>query len=125
MTTETLNGYQEGMLTFVKRRDDVVLTPQLFDLIHGALGAASEVGELCDNLKRHLAYGKELNLPNVKEEVGDILWYASLCASAVDVTLQDVAEANLRKLAERRKIKGAHIDKNLRDLTAEEQALEG
>jgi hypothetical protein len=46
--------------------------PGTMRLLHGAMGLATETGEFIDTLKKHVFYGKELDYPNVREEVGDI-----------------------------------------------------
>jgi NTP pyrophosphatase (non-canonical NTP hydrolase) len=65
-------------------------------VIHGLFGLITETGELYDAYKRHVFYVKEdgtrkpLDLVNVKEEVGDLMWYmAILC----DVYGQDFEKA--------------------------------
>jgi NTP pyrophosphatase (non-canonical NTP hydrolase) len=40
----------------------------------------TEAGELMDGYKRRLVYGSPLDIINIKEEVGDCLWYANLFA---------------------------------------------
>ena len=52
-------------------------------LIHGMVGISTESGELLDALKKHLMYGKSLDLVNIKEEVGDVLWYCALILDEV------------------------------------------
>lgn len=71
------------------------------DLIHGALGIASDAGELVDAIKKHTVYGKELDTTNVIEEIGDCLWFLALIASALDIKLSHVAEINIQKLERR------------------------
>lgn len=95
------------------------------DLIHGIFGATSEVGELADAAKRFLYYGKPLDLRNLKEEIGDVLWYLVLIARAAECTLQDCAEANIRKLSVRYPDKFTEVRAGERDLGAEQAALDG
>lgn len=45
------------------------------DVLHCLLGISSELGELESALKKHIGYGKELDLVNVKEEIGDLLYF--------------------------------------------------
>lgn len=95
------------------------------DLIHGILGASSEVGELADQMKRFMFYGKPLDLVNLKEECGDVMWYLALIAKAGGFTLQDCAEANIRKLSVRYPAQFTNELAAERDLVAEQAALEG
>lgn len=69
------------------------------NLLHSALGLAGEVGELTDTIKRKFVYGQELDVDNIKEELGDILWFVALCADAVNLNMGDIAKANIDKLA--------------------------
>jgi len=51
-----------------------------YDNKHMFLGMLTEIGELGDVYKKNLAYKKEIDLVNVKEEVGDLMWYiANFC----------------------------------------------
>ena len=38
----------------------------------------------------------------MKKELGDVLWYVSALARDLDITIEDVANANLKKLEERK-----------------------
>lgn len=50
------------------------------NLYHSAIGIFTEVGELSDQFKKHIFYKKELDIVNINEEVGDVLWYVSIIA---------------------------------------------
>jgi len=67
------------------------------------LGLAGEAGELLSEYKKHLRDGNShlLFKDRVKEELGDLLWYVSTVAERFDLSLNDVAEANLRKTHDR------------------------
>jgi NTP pyrophosphatase (non-canonical NTP hydrolase) len=47
-------------------------------LQHAQMGMISESGELADMVKRQFVYGKELDIVNGKEELGDFCWYLNL-----------------------------------------------
>jgi NTP pyrophosphatase (non-canonical NTP hydrolase) len=70
-------------------------------LIHAALGLAGEAGEFADAVKRAAIYGRPLDNLNLKEEIGDILWYCALAAESIGYSLQDIASDNIAKLARR------------------------
>lgn len=72
------------------------------DLLHALLGLSGEVGELVDPVKKSMFYGKALDVENIREEAGDLLWYIAgpLCR-ALDCTLEDLARANVAKLQKR------------------------
>ena len=47
---------------------------------HMQMGIITEISELIDVLKKQLAYGKDIDWVNVKEEIGDAKWYiANAC----------------------------------------------
>ena len=48
------------------------------DAQHAGFGLMTEVGEILDTYKRHQFYKKELDVKNLIEEVGDVLWYISV-----------------------------------------------
>lgn len=50
--------------------------------IHMCIGLITEIGEVMDAYKKHLYYHQHLDLDNIKEEMGDIMWY---CARLADI----------------------------------------
>lgn len=70
-------------------------------LIHATLGLTSEAGEVANNVKRHVAYGKDVDRANLIEEAGDILWFVALLADTLGVSLEQIAAGNIAKLAAR------------------------
>lgn len=70
-------------------------------LLHASLGVSTESGEFVDSVKRALFYGTKLDIGNVKEELGDLLWYVSLALSAIGSSFEEVMEENVRKLRRR------------------------
>ena len=69
--------------------------------LHAAIGIAGEAGEVLDAVKKAWAYGKPLDVANIKEELGDILFYVQAMANTLDMTVQDIMDANVAKLAKR------------------------
>lgn len=70
-------------------------------LVMGALGLAGEVGELVDHIKKVRYHGHALDVEYIKKELGDILWYDSLIAKILELTLNEVGETNIYKLTGR------------------------
>lgn len=91
----TLTEYQLQAARTAKRGDFE------FDLIHVALGATGEAGELADAIKRFAIYRHGLDGQHVLEELGDLLWFVALGCTVMGVTLDEVAEANIAKLRRR------------------------
>lgn len=94
------------------------------DLIHASDGVCTEAGELKDAVKRHLFYGKPLDTTNIKEEVGDVLWYIAKICRDTGLTFDECMAANIKKLQTRFPNKftnDAALDRNLH---SERNALE-
>lgn len=65
------------------------------------LGLCSEVGEIASAIKKAEERDEPLDFANLKEEVGDVLWYLPLIAWLLGTDLDIIAHANLAKLAAR------------------------
>lgn len=72
-------------------------------LIVPMLGLAGEIGQLLSEYKKHLRDGEahQLFKERVSEELGDLLWYIANIATKFDLTLDDIATANLDKVKAR------------------------
>lgn len=70
-------------------------------LMHGAVGLATESGEILDALKKFAFYNKPLDRVNIIEELGDIMWYCAILADELGVTFEEIMDKNIRKLKKR------------------------
>lgn len=71
------------------------------DIQHMLFGMMTELGELVDSYKKHYAYGKKLDMVNVMEEMGDIMWYwAGLC-TITGINPEYALTVNIQKLKAR------------------------
>ena len=85
-------------------------------LLHAALGLCTEVGEFQDMLKKHIFYGKPIDIVNAKEEIGDTLWYIGLAIDVLQTTMNEIMTGNIEKLQARYPEKfneGKAINRNL------------
>ena len=92
----TVNEYQ----TLAMR----TLNPELGKrevLINSVMGLCGESGEAIDIVKKWMAHGHELNKDHLAKELGDIAWYLAEAATALDMDLEDVLQANIEKLKKR------------------------
>ena len=92
----TVNEYQKLAM--------VTLNPALSKkdvLINGVMGLCGESGEAIDIVKKWLAQGHELDKEHLAKELGDIAWYLAETATALDLDLEDVFQANIDKLKKR------------------------
>lgn len=91
-----INEYQELAMT--------TLNPALCKkdvLINSVMGLCGESGEAIDIVKKWLAQGHDLDKDRLIKELGDIAWYLAEAATALDVQLEDVLQANIDKLKQR------------------------
>jgi NTP pyrophosphatase (non-canonical NTP hydrolase) len=114
-----LNEYQ-SLANRTLRPDDSDNT-----LLHAGMGMATEAGEFLDTLKKHRFYGKPIDVGNLIEECGDLLWYCAAAARGLGVSLDDIAQANIAKLRARFPDGFAAHDAMHRDLAAEAVAMTG
>ena len=81
--------------------------PEDCKVVYPTLGLCGEAGEVAEKIKKHMRDGR--SLVGVGLELSDVLWYISALADDLDVTLEEIAQANVAKLSsrmERNKIKG-------------------
>lgn len=94
-------------------------------LLHAAMGMVTESAELLDMLKKHLFYGKKLDLVNAKEECGDEFWYCALAVDVMKTTINEIMTLNIDKLRLRYPEKFTSECAIDRDVEAERVLLEG
>lgn len=70
-------------------------------LTRAAMGMAGEAGEFCDDVKKVLFHGVEVDVPRLVKEAGDVLWYLADASVALGVPLSRIAELNIEKLKKR------------------------
>lgn len=79
------------------------LTPDDAHRLHMAIGASGEAGELLDAIKKACIYRKPLDIANVREECGDILFYVTGLLDSIGASLDEVISENMAKLSLRYK----------------------
>ncbi len=94
------------------------------DNVHMVLGMVTEVGELADVYKKNMAYGKPIDMVNVQEEVGDLMWYISNFCIINNIDIQQVLQTNIDKLRKRFPEKFSSDQAINRDIDAERVILE-
>jgi len=91
-----INEYQQLAMTTLNQaldKKDV--------LINSVMGLCGESGEAIDIVKKWLAQGHELDKEHLAKELGDIAWYLAEAATALDIPLEDILQANIDKLKKR------------------------
>ena len=91
-----VNEYQELAMT--------TLNPELNKkdvLVNSVMGLCGEAGEAIDIVKKWMAQGHELDKEHLARELVDIAWYQAEAATAIDISLEDIFQANIDKLKKR------------------------
>ena len=96
----------------------------ILDDIHMVLGMQTEASEIADVYKKALAYKKPLDLVNVKEEIGDLMWYIANLCNMHGWDLRDIMATNIAKLEARYPEKFTEEAALNRNLEAEREILE-
>jgi NTP pyrophosphatase (non-canonical NTP hydrolase) len=104
--------------TFAEAGDETL------NLLHCAIGASTESGELLDAFKKHIYYKKELDVVNIGEEIADIQWYLFNLCRLLDLDMEQLLEANIAKLKARYGEKFSSEKAINRDLDTERNILE-
>ena len=74
------------------------LTPHDCNLLHMALGVSGEAGEILDAVKKAVIYRKPIDVANIVEEAGDVLFYLTGLLSAVGSSTKEAIRLNREKL---------------------------
>ena len=72
-----------------------------FRAVIAGLGLAGEAGEVVEHIKKWVGHGHQLDVEQIKKELGDVLWYVAEIATVMDLHLEEIARANVKKLEER------------------------
>lgn len=76
-------------------------TDKDFRVLHAVMGISWEAGELLDMYKKHIFYGKDLDLINLQEELGDIMWFIAILLREYDLDFHQLLDDNIQKLKKR------------------------
>ena len=114
-----IKEYQES-----SKRTNADLGSVLMNELHMILGMQTEVAEIADVYKKHIAYGRDLDLVNVKEEIGDLMFYVVNLCNTHNWDLRDIMKTNIDKLKARYPEKFTNELAINRNLGVERQILE-
>jgi len=92
----TLNEYQKETRRTANNGADT------YDKVANfTIGLVAEGGEVADIIKKVLFHGHELDKEGLTNELGDVLWYLTQVADAFNISLEEIANANIQKLFKR------------------------
>ena len=73
--------------------------------VYPALGLGDEAGEVLGNIKKIFRDKNGIlddeTREEIKKELGDVLWYLTQLSTELEISLDDVAQANIEKLYSR------------------------
>ena len=73
-------------------------------LLTAAVGISAEGGEFTEIVKKMIFQGKPFDKDNKDHliiELGDVMWYVAQACMALEVSMDEVIETNVKKLAKR------------------------
>lgn len=98
----TFDEYQKRALTTAIFNKDPLMDKTIW-----AMGIAGETGEVIEKWKKIVAYNDgeitDDDRLEIKKELGDVVWYVALLAHSLGLSLNEVMELNVAKLADRKK----------------------
>lgn len=106
MLPMSMNRYQE----LAARTINYENSPSEMEM-HALHGMCGEIGEL-HSLYQKMYQGHQFDKEHAKKELGDLLWFIAEYCTACDITLEEVATANIEKLKARYP-EGFEADKSL------------
>jgi len=70
-------------------------------LLDAAAGLAEEAGEILGTIRKHRFQQRPLDREDITRELGDALWCLGVVAASLEISLSEVAHANVDKLRRR------------------------
>ncbi len=98
----TFEEYQKAAITTaIKSHDDPLLQNSVW-----VMGIAGEAGEVVEKWKKAIAYrGGEFSneeFADFKKELPDVIWYIAVLADSLGLSLDELMQENIAKLASRK-----------------------
>jgi NTP pyrophosphatase (non-canonical NTP hydrolase) len=89
-----LNEYQD--------KTSETLLPSAQNPFYLVSGLCGEVGEVASLFAKSVRDGHVVSQVDLRKELGDCLWFIATLADSAGITLEDVAQTNIDKLASRK-----------------------
>lgn len=98
-----VNDYQKQAITTAyvdPKHADTMMEKTIW-----AMGVAGEAGEVVEKWKKIVAYKQgqitQDDLNELAKELGDVIWYIAVMAHSLGLSMEDIMQRNLDKLASR------------------------
>lgn len=94
-------------------------------LLHAATGMVDEAAEFLAAIRKYIFYNKEIDLINIKEELGDSNWFQAIAHDEIGSTFEEIMILVVQKLKRRYNEKSFSSENAInRDLSSERNELE-
>lgn len=94
-----LNEYQALALRTARPKD---AKDEVYHLLLGLSGEAGEIAEKAKKIIRDQESDfSKFDTNDLKKELGDVLWHIAVLADYFGISLEDIGDANIKKLASR------------------------
>ncbi|MCL2846116.1 MAG: nucleoside triphosphate pyrophosphohydrolase family protein [Firmicutes bacterium] len=98
----TFDQYQsEAIKTLRKIPKDCTVDAHKYSLAVTALGIAGEGGEVAEKIKKYIDRDRELDMDDMRKEIGDVMWYIAAMCDLLGITMGECADLNIKKLRAR------------------------
>lgn len=104
-----LSPYQEGLYSgmsdfdaYQEKAKSTAIYPKNRALEYLTLKLCGESGEVAEKIGKSIRDNTRLDDADLAKELGDVLWYVANLADYLGYDLSEVAERNLKKLADRK-----------------------
>lgn len=100
---ERVGRYIPSLLDFsyVPDNEESEIDPMVVEMLRSVIGVFGEAAEYTDHVLEMEVSGDTPPLDDMELEVGDILYYTTMCANAINAKMSDVARGNTEKLQDR------------------------
>ena len=104
--------------------EPVNLSDEKLRLLHAGLGMLTEAQEFLKPVLNSIIENKDLDKVNLKEELGDLLWYEAIACDTLNTTFKIEQNRNIAKLKSRYPDKFSSDKAIHRDIKTERKILE-
>ena len=82
--------------------NSIKIYPKEYSIIYPTLKLNGEAGEIAEKVGKSLRGDMHLDKRDLVKELGDVLWYVAAMASDIGSSLEEVMDANVKKLTARK-----------------------
>ena len=104
--------------------EPIELPDEKLRLLHAGLGMLTEAQEFLRPILENITSNKDLDKVNLKEELGDLLWYEAIACDTLNTTFKIEQNRNIAKLKSRYPDKFSSDKAIHRDIKTERKILE-